>query len=167
MRVNLGCGSDRRDGWTGLDRAAGPAVDIVHDLDQGPWPFKDGSVEAILAKDVFEHVADPILFMTECWRVLQPEGSLFIRTPHWRHRDAYTDPTHRRFPTESTFDYWIPGQLLHHLHNAAYGGVSFKLDGLDVISGAINVSLFKLSNENSARLASEFADRLKGVGITS
>jgi len=143
MRVNLGCGSDRRDGWTGVDRAKTPAVDIVHDLDTGPWPFEDNSVERILAKDVFEHVADPILFMTECWRILEPNGVLFLRTPHWKHRDAYTDPTHRRFPTESTFDYWIPGRTLWQLHNVAYGGVSFQAGALSVSGGAIEVELFK------------------------
>lgn len=126
MRVNLGSGSRPLAGWLNVDRAAIPGVDYVHDLDVLPWPFaRSCQVEQIAAVDVFEHVADPIGFMTECHRILAPDRMLFIQTPYYRSRDAFTDPTHRRFPTEHTFDYWIPGTLLHSEHNAAYGGISF------------------------------------------
>lgn len=151
MRVNLGSGTDRMEGFVNLDRAKVPGVDMVHDLDVGPWPFADCSVMDIMAKDVFEHVADPILFMTECWRVLEHRGVLNIRTPHWRHRDAYTDPTHRRFPTEHTFDYWIPGTVLHSLHNKAYGDVDFKLEGpVRVQGGAVEIMLSKIGYKVAA-----------------
>jgi predicted SAM-dependent methyltransferase len=143
-RLNLGCGSDRRDGCVGVDRVKTPAADVVHDLDTGPWPFDDCTAEAILAKDVFEHVSDPVLFMTECWRILEGDAPLFIRTPYYKHRDAYTDPTHKRFPTEHTFDYWIPGTLLHRLHNAAYGSVDFRSGPMSIKDGAIEVTLFKI-----------------------
>ena len=145
MRVNLGCGSHRRDGWVGVDRVQTSAADIVHDLDQGPWPFEDGSVDQVYAKDVFEHVGEPVLFMTECHRILQDGGKLFIRVPHWRHRDAYTDPTHKRFLTESSFDYWIAGTLLHSIHNEAYGAVSFAQESLEVVGGAVNIILVKVT----------------------
>lgn len=125
IKLNLGCGSLTLSGFVNVDLAPGPGVDQVHDLDQ-PWPWPDQSVEMIEAKDVFEHVEDAILFMTESWRVLTMRGTLRIRTPHWRNRDAFTDPTHKRFPTEHTFDFWIPGTTLFDLHNRAYGGVSFE-----------------------------------------
>lgn len=143
--LNLGCGGDRRkDPWLGVDRVEGPAVDQVVDLNEGPWPWADNAVDRILAQDIFEHVDDAVLFMTECWRVLMPGGALFLKTPHWRHRDAYTDPTHKRFPTEHTFDYWIPGTVLHDLHGAAYGGVGFMPGPLLVREGAIHLTLFKV-----------------------
>ncbi len=147
MRVNLGCGSDYREGWIGVDRVKIPGVDIVHDLDTGPWPFHDDSVEEILARDVFEHVADPVMFMTECWRILQPMGLLHIKTPHWKHRDAYTDPTHKRFPTEHSFDYWLPGTILHSLHGKAYGDVNFGQDSMHITVGAIHLKLIKPTPE--------------------
>jgi SAM-dependent methyltransferase len=128
-----------------VDRVWTAAVDYVHDLDQGPWPWADGSIERILAKDVFEHVSDPVLFMTECHRLLQLGGPLFLKTPHYLHRDAFTDPTHRRFPTEHTFDYWVPGTALFELHNAAYGGVGFMPGPLTVQDGCILLTLYKAS----------------------
>lgn len=127
-----------------VDRVALPEVDVVHDLDVLPWPWDDGVAEAIVAQDVFEHVADPIGFMTESHRILTTGGTLSIKSPHFRHQDAYTDPTHRRFCTEHTWDYWIPGTALHADSNAMYGGVSFDLFVRQVSSGAIYLQLHKI-----------------------
>jgi len=116
----------------------------VHDLDVRPWPFETNSVTRIEAKDVFEHVVDAVGFMTETHRILKPGMVLHIRTPHWRSMDAYTDPTHRRFPTEHTFDYWIPGTVLYTHHNAAYGAVAFRRLFITVDpGGTLDVTLAK------------------------
>jgi predicted SAM-dependent methyltransferase len=144
VRLNLGCGLDIRPGFTNVDRVQLPGVDVVWDLDDAyPWPWTDGSVREIVAQDVFEHVADPIWFMVECWRVLEDRGILRLKTPHWRHRDAYTDPTHRRYCTEYTFDYWVPGTTLFEQGNAAMGAVAFHKGALDVRNGAIYALLTK------------------------
>lgn len=141
IKLNLGCGSDRHEGFIGLDISRNVGADVVHDLDVAPWPFVDGTVGLITAQDVFEHVSDPLLFMRESHRILGPNGMLLIKSPHWQHRDAYTDPTHRRFCTEHTWDYWIGGTALYHLHNAAYGGFAFERTSLDVRQGAIFIAL--------------------------
>jgi predicted SAM-dependent methyltransferase len=144
LKLNLGCGADRREGWTGVDLFRGPAVDVVHDLDVGPWPFADAAAHSILARHVFEHVADPVLFMAECHRVLEPGGLLWLVTPHWRSRDAYTDPTHRRFPTENTFDYWVKGTFLREHHGQAYAAVEFAYRRpVEVVGGELHVTLAK------------------------
>ncbi len=144
MRLNLGAGSAVLAGWCNLDRAALPGVDVVHDLDVRPWPFDTGSMDQIVAKDIFEHVADPVLFMTECHRILRPGAGLFIQCPYYRGRDAFTDPTHRRFPTEHTFDFWIPGTVLHAANNAAYGGVSFAQRYIEVSLEKVSIDLIKI-----------------------
>lgn len=161
MRLNLGSGSRPLSGWLNVDIADTGKVDYVWDLDApGHWPFVTpykegyqgsaldsdlaGKVDQIVAKDVFEHLADPIHFMVQCHRALRTGGQLFIRTPHYLHRDAFTDPTHKRFPTEHTFDYWIPGTLLFNEHNAAYGAVSFNRGHMAVGGGAIDITLIKV-----------------------
>lgn len=144
MRLNLGAGSALLTGWINLDRVQLPGIDVVHDLDVGPWPFESSSMDQIVAKDVFEHVADPVLFMTECHRILRPGAGLFVQTPYYKGRDAYTDPTHRRFPTEHTFDYWIPGTVLHTANNAAYGAVSFTRMMLEVSREQLAITLTKI-----------------------
>lgn len=144
MKLNLGSGSRPMPGFVNVDRAALPSVDVVWDLDTAPWPFDSGAAEQIAAVDVFEHVADAVMFMTECHRVLQPGAMLLIQTPFWKSRDAFTDPTHKRFPTEHTFDYWIPGTLLHDVNNAAYGAVSFRRQSMEVSRETIAVNLLKI-----------------------
>lgn len=142
-KLNLGSGQRPAEGWINVDRVALESVDVVHDLDVLPWPWEDGSVTTIAAQDVFEHVGDPIGFMTESHRILTSDGTLVIKSPHFRHRDAFTDPTHKRFCTEHTWDYWIPGTALFQDSNAMYGGVSFTLISRQVVSGALYVHLHK------------------------
>ena len=119
-RLNLGCGADIDPDMVNADIVALPGVDVVTDLDK-PWPWKDGSAGYIKASHVFEHLADPLLFMAEAWRVLVPGGLLDIRVPYWKHPFAFTDPTHRRFCTEMTWDYWVPGRDLHTAYGAGFG----------------------------------------------
>jgi SAM-dependent methyltransferase len=80
MRLNLGAADVRIDGWTSVDLGA---ADIAHDLSVFPWPFADGSAEAILASHVLEHLtlADARRFLAECARVLRPGGTLSIAVP--------------------------------------------------------------------------------------
>ena len=144
MRLNLGSGSQPLPGCVNVDLVALPEVDVVHDLDVLPWPFDDHSIKAIVAQDVFEHLTDPVGFMTESHRVLERGGLLVIKSPYFRHQDAFTDPTHKRFCTEHTWDYWIPGTQLHSDHNAAYGGVGFTLGGRAVSNGSIFIHLHKI-----------------------
>lgn len=127
-RVNLGAGSDIRAGFVNVDWAALPGVDIVHNLDVLPWPFEDASVDEIIANDIFEHVNDALGFVNEIGRILKPGGVLRMRTCHWQHINAHTDPTHRRFPTEHTMDYWIKGTEFFEKYAGAYAapGVAFE-----------------------------------------
>jgi SAM-dependent methyltransferase len=129
-----------------VDRVKIPGIDTVLDLDAPfSWPWEAGSVSEIEAKDVFEHLHNPVHFMTECHRVLAPGGTLHIRTPHMSSPDSWDDPTHVRHLTERSFDYWIPGTVYFEHHNAAYGGVSFACPDLRIDRGTIDVTLKKLS----------------------
>jgi hypothetical protein len=139
VRLNLACGSQPVAGWVNTDFVAQPGVDVAWDLDEIPWPWGDGSAGEIRAFDIFEHVSDPLGFMAECHRVLADAGTLFIHTSYWRSENSFTDPTHKRFCTERTFDYWIPGTAYHARYGAAYGGhahpfelVSRRLDGQEL-----------------------------------
>jgi hypothetical protein len=95
------------------------------------------------------------MFMVECYRVLEYGAPLFIKTPHYLHRDAYTDPTHKRFPTEHTFDYWIPGTQLFEQGNEAMGRVYFRPGLLYVGEGAIHLTLRKIPMHECMAVARE------------
>jgi len=127
VRVNLGCGRDILPGWVNVDIAANliGAPYTVWDLDVHPWPWAADSVDEIRARDIFEHVNDPVGFITECHRILKPGATMRMQTTYWQWIDAYTDPTHKRFPTEQTFDFWVKGTALYEAQNAQMGGVEF------------------------------------------
>ncbi len=119
-QINLGCGTRVLEGWTNVDLVPLPGVDVVHDLDVFPWPFEDERATIVIAFDIFEHVDKPLEFMNECWRVLQAGGLLMIHTSHWQTENSYTDPTHKRFCTERTFDYWCIGNDYFDRYGPAY-----------------------------------------------
>ena len=122
LRLNLGCGLTLAEDMVNVDIVPLPGVDVVADLDQ-PWPWADETAELIIASHLFEHVERPVHFMAEAWRVLAADGTLDIRVPYYRHIFAFTDPTHRRFCTELTFDYWVPGCGLHEAYGPGFGSV--------------------------------------------
>lgn len=153
MRLNLGCGQGISDEFVNVDIVALPGVDVVADLDQD-WPWKGGSVEYILASHVFEHIERPVHFMAEAWRVLEDGGVLDIRVPYWRHSNSFTDPTHKRFCTERTFDYWIPGTSLHAQLGAGMGSPPVVFAGLEA----------KLSKYEGEVIPNEFRAVLGKVG---
>lgn len=130
-RLNLGVGSrpDHAPDVINVDRNPLPGVQVVHDLDVHPWPFDAGAFDDVRALHVYEHVADPIGFMAECHRVMVAGARLLIIVPHYQSENAFTDPTHVRFCTTRTWDYWVPGTQLHAESEYA-GGATFAKDAV-------------------------------------
>jgi SAM-dependent methyltransferase len=95
--LDVGCGSSKLPGATGLDISPDTDADIVHDLDAFPYPLEDSSFDHVLMQDVLEHVRDPIRVIAELHRVLRPGGLLQLRTPHFSSALAYGDPSHSHY----------------------------------------------------------------------
>ena len=45
-------------------------------------PFPSGYFDWVTASEVIEHLVDPHRFLKEAWRVLKPQGRLFLTTPN-------------------------------------------------------------------------------------
>jgi SAM-dependent methyltransferase len=104
--LELACGKYPRKGAVNLDIVDLPGVDVVHDLDTYPWPFPDEEFNEIVAQDIIEHIDDVFKAMGEAWRILKPNGLILIHTTHWKNKGSYTDPQHKHFFTEESFDYF-------------------------------------------------------------
>lgn len=108
MKVNLGAGSDVLAGYVNHDLAALPGIHVVHNLNQYPWPWADGSIDEIKMYDVLEHLDDFMKAMEEIFRVLAPGGRCHVSVPYWNSWCAYADPTHKRGFHEITFRFFDP-----------------------------------------------------------
>lgn len=109
LKLDLGCGDNKLEGFTGVDFSSDCGADIVHDLTVAPYPFEKESAEEIHSAHFFEHLngAQRIVFMEECWRILKPEGKMTIITPYWSSTRAIQDPTHQWPPIcEASYFYF-------------------------------------------------------------
>lgn len=112
IMLDIGCGSNKMPGSIGIDIRPGPGVDIIHDLDDYPWPLPDACCLSVFARHVVEHICPRrfgmIRFMDECWRLLKPGRQLAIITPHAYSIGFAQDPTHCNPCNEKTWIYFDP-----------------------------------------------------------
>jgi hypothetical protein len=83
-RLNLGCGYDRRDGYTNVDLGAFHEPDLVADIRElGMLP--SGHYREILAYDCLEHLprTDTDRALTEWFRLLAPGGVIRLQVPNF------------------------------------------------------------------------------------
>jgi 2-polyprenyl-3-methyl-5-hydroxy-6-metoxy-1,4-benzoquinol methylase len=97
--LDIGCGAGELSAARGEAGVRPVAVDVAREalrratdrvpgLDARLWapgaalPVADGSVDAVWAGEVVEHVADVAPWLSELRRVLKPRGTLLLTTPH-------------------------------------------------------------------------------------
>jgi SAM-dependent methyltransferase len=133
--LDVGCGSAKTAGAVGIDISQDTDADIVHDLDEFPYPLDGERFDHVVMQDVIEHLHEPFRVMEELHRVLRPGGRLQLRTPHFSSALAYGDPTHKHYFSALairslaeprfahyatarfeilyvTIDFWLPFRLL-------------------------------------------------------
>lgn len=107
IKIILGGGTRAQEGWVNLDILDLPEVDIICNLNKG-IPLPDNSVIEVKARHILEHLDDTVKIMEEIWRVCKPNARVFIKSPYYTSIGAFKDPTHKRFFTERTFEYFLP-----------------------------------------------------------
>lgn len=108
LKLDLGCGPNKRDGFIGVDCRPGEKVDVVWDLRQ-PWPWGDSSVTEVHCSHFVEHLTagERIHFVNELYRVLAPGAKATIVVPHWASCRAYGDLTHQWPPVSEFWFYYL------------------------------------------------------------
>ena len=141
MKLELGCGMAPSAGYIHHDRRQhSPHVDVVHDLNELPWPWGDASLEEILALDVFEHLhLMPEQWMRECYRILESGGVLHLRVPVFGSPWHVIDPTHVRGFHPFNFDYFVRARQLWRKYGNYYFDFAFdeadvKVEGYNIVA---------------------------------
>jgi len=103
--LDIGCGERKQSGTIGVDRRLVSGVNVGCDFERG-LPFREGSIEGAYLIHSIEHMQHLIAFMEDLYRVCAPGARVFIKTPYYTSRKAFVDPTHVRFMTEESFEYF-------------------------------------------------------------
>ena len=91
IRLDIGCGANKQDGFVGIDMQPLPGVDIIWDVNIHPWPLPDECALVAMCSHLVEHIPPCIVtaegtrwpfleFMDEVWRLLKPNGEFIDRS---------------------------------------------------------------------------------------
>ncbi|MEK6889314.1 MAG: methyltransferase domain-containing protein [Nanoarchaeota archaeon] len=105
-KLNFGCGNDIRKNYLNMDIVKLPGVEVIHNFNKFPYPFKEDTFEEVYTSHVLEHLEDLIKVMKELKRICKSGAKIIIRVPHFSCGVSYRDPTHKRLFSYFTFDYF-------------------------------------------------------------
>lgn len=145
--LSVGCGRKSSEpDVIRLDKSSEVEPDIVWDLDELPYPFDDSNFSEIECFDVIEHLQDIPKTLEEFYRILEPNGTLKITTPHFSCANSFVDPTHKWHLSYFSFDYFCQKHQLSYYSDAKY---TIKHRHIQFQGGRFNRSII-------SRLANKF-----------
>jgi len=117
MRIDLGCGKNKKEGFFGIDIFPYSGVDLVCDCNE-KIPLPNNCADEINATDFLEHLDNNkrLHIMNEVWRMLKPNGIFYSYTPSTDGRGAFQDPTHYAFWNENSFNYYVNDEYRNALN---------------------------------------------------
>lgn len=134
LSLDLGCGKNPRNVF-GADIVYG--IDIREDLEKNiikadlvleKIPFEDNTFDFITAHDFIEHIPRVLYLpqrrnafvelMNEVWRTLKHGGKFLSITPAFPKPQAFGDPTHVNYISETTFTHYFDDE---HSLASVYG----------------------------------------------
>jgi len=110
--LDLGCGNKKRPGSIGVDFNERTKADVIHNLNEFPYPFESASFDEIYIDNTLEHLDDVIRVMEEVYRISKPGGLVKVIVPYFRSIWANIDPTHKHFFTVESFAYYDPQHII-------------------------------------------------------
>lgn len=123
VKLDIGCGKNKKEGFIGVDCRSFPGVDVVLDLATA-WPWEDNSVDEVHCSHLVEHLnaKDRVHFVNELYRVLKVGAKALLITPHWASTRAYGDLTHQWPPVCEMWFYYLskPWRDINAPHNDMY-----------------------------------------------
>lgn len=163
IKLNLGCGKDIKktnieEKWINLDVIELEGVDVVHDLEIYPLPFKNNTFDYVYADNVIEHLDDITKIMKELHRICKNRATIEIKVPYYNSKGAYNDVTHKHYFNSTCFEPFYTKK-----HRSEYDINSFNLIEIKFIP----TRLGKLFFPNKIRMlaSSVFGEILSAIEL--
>lgn len=128
VRLNVGCGNDKLEGYLNADITRKCNPDVVCTLGT-TLPFEDNTFDEVRAFNVLTQVGDPSKFvcaMNELHRITK--GFIHVRVPNAIDICAWQDPLDVRRFTNQSFTYMEYGHRRYTQYGIHYGFPPFKVE---------------------------------------
>lgn len=163
LRLDIGCGKTKMDGWEGID-----AIDFgqkhVHDIRKGlPW-IADESVSEVRSSHFVEHLtgAERIAFFNELYRVMKVGATAMIVTPNWSHACAYGDPTHQWPPMSQ----WYPLYLNKAWRDGNAPHAPYTCDFDHTVAGSWDQAIEGRNPETKSMMMNSYTNAWRDLIVT-
>lgn len=134
MKVIIGSGNQREEGFVSVDIADKCGADLVADV-RKKWNWATEPIEMLKADNLHEHLTweETRDMMNQAWEKMISGGVFWIRVPlaisfEDNHEQlvehlmaALTDPSHKSFYTTQTFDYYDMNHARGRIYGRDYG----------------------------------------------
>jgi len=160
VSLDIGCGTNKKKGYLGIDKYAGEGVDIIFDLDfldkrgvQMPW--LDNSVDEVRMHHSLQRVENPINVLNELHRILKPWGMIEITVPHAFSWSAWANPFHKHHFIPETFtEYFASDKLVkrQEIDNQMRNIKPWHIDKISYTPVPVGVEPFSIEREIVVRM---------------
>ena len=95
----------------------------IWNLENQTLPFDTDYFDAVLAKDIFEHLQTPWVLVREIYRVLRPSGAIIASTAMAKPKVVWDDYTHVRGFTHNALRLMFEDNGFEVIHIKKMGGI--------------------------------------------
>jgi len=81
VKLNVGCGYDKKPGWINTDLSNDVNPDVVWDIEKKSG-FKDNGVDEIYIRHAFQYSKNPVGLLKELYRICRNGALITIIVPH-------------------------------------------------------------------------------------
>ena len=103
IKLHLGCGKDKREGYVNCDLSSEVNPDKIVDISER-LPFENNSISEIIINHTLEHTQKPIEVLKEFYRICKDKAIIKIKVPYFSSESAFSQIDHYSFYSLTTFD---------------------------------------------------------------
>ena len=117
--LDIGCrGNNKQEHFVGMSKIKEDGIDVVHDPEKFPYPFKDDSCLTIVGHYMVNKIKPWLMieFMDELWRILKPHGTLAFSCAYGTSDVFMQEPFNCNIINFATFQHFDPKYQLWQVY---------------------------------------------------